>query len=172
MATIEELEERIERLEQIIYDDIEYPRIAGARERDFQKRDYQRRGIKVLREPQPEPLIDFSFHSRFTADLIHNEMHVTFRRNRQGETGSVFVIRQGLDFRVSPPVKFTITDIERINLKTFISMFWLDAGFNTLDDACRYYAATYADELGETSAPPDFEKINGWIYKFRRLDDE
>ena len=105
------------------------------------------------------------------AELIYNEMHVTFRRNRQGETGSVFVIRQGLDFRVNPPAKFTITDIERINLKTFISMFWLDAGFNTLDDACRYYAATYADELGETSAP-NFEKINGWIYKFRRLEDE
>lgn len=171
MVTIEELEGRIERLEQIVYDDIEYPRIVGARERDFQKRDYQRRGIKVLREPQPEPLIDFSFHSRFTAELIYNNMHVTFRRNRQGETGSVFVIRRGLDFRVNPPAKFTITDIERINLKTFISMFWLDAGFNTLDDACRYYAATYADELGEGPAP-NFEKINGWIYKFRRLEDE
>jgi len=171
MVTTEELIARIEHLEKIVYDELEYPSIVRARQKDFQKRDYERRGIKVLTKPQPEPLIDFSFHSRFTAELIYNDMHVTFRRNRQGETGSVFVIRQGLDFRVNPPAKFTITDIERINLKTFISMFWLDAGFNTLDDACRYYAATYADELGETSAP-DFEKINGWIYKFRRLDDE
>ncbi len=167
MATIEELEERIEHLEKVVYDELEYPNIVGARQKDFQKRDYERRGIKVLTKPQPEPLLDFSFHGRFMWDLIHDTMTMTFRRNRQGEPGSMFVLRDV----PHTPEKFEIVSIDKINLKTFISMYWDIAGFDSLDEACRYYAATYTDDLGDAEAP-DFAKIDGFMYKFRRVQND
>ncbi len=157
MATIEELEARIEHLERVVYDELEYPHIVGARQKDFKKRDYERRGIKVLREPQPATM-DLTFDKEFYDDMERGEVTHTFRRTQHGNVGDRFCVNG---------VYYKIRDIEMMTIRTFITLYWDKAGFNCQDDALEFFDNLYFPDWHD-AWPPDYNGFYGYMHVFAR----
>ncbi len=155
MATIEELEERIERLEKIVEDEIEYPQIVHLR--DNRNDELDRIGIKVLKEP-PKPPVELLFENRFHPAMEKGDKTVTFRHTKHGKVGDIFAINGTM---------YKIREIREMSLKSFVSMFWDDDGFDSIDDAVEWFNRHYLTQGGN---PLDFSKVHGYMHRFERYE--
>lgn len=169
MTTTEELLARIEHLEQVVYDELEYPKISKEREPASIKARYEESGVKILKEPPKAPVVMLGFDSRFWFGLRNGRCVTSFTTQNIGKQGAIFYVRDD-DGRMA----FEIVSVEKRRLKTYIAMCWGMAGFKSIDDACNYFSRLYfEDEMMKNAAfVPNFDDIKGYVIKFRRLDDE
>lgn len=170
MATIEEIEGRIERLEGIVYNEIEYPKIQQNRSCEYIHRRYKEAGLKILKAPPTAPVVMFSIDSRFWFELRNGYCVTAFTTQNIGKQGAIFYVRDDIG-----RMTFEIQSVEKRRLKTYIAMCWGMAGFKSIDDACSYFSHLYfEDEMMKNAASvPNFDDIDGYVIKFiRRLDDE
>ena len=172
MTTTEELLARIERLEEVVYDEIEYPKISKEREPASIKARYEESGVKILKEPPKAPISDIKFDERFLVGMEYRRAISAFRRHKHGDAGAIFYVRSGGNHnKYTEPVIFEIVSVEKMNLKTFISLYWEQGGFANIDDACRYFTNTYA-EPARPSEILDFNTIEGYVHKIRRFEND
>lgn len=170
MATIEELEERIERLEGIVYNEIEYPKIQQNRSGEYIHRRYKESGLKVLKAPPTAPVVMFGSDSRFWGEMRNGRCVTAFTTQNIGKQGAIFYVRDDIG-----RMTFEIQSVEKRRLKTYIAMCWGMAGFTSIDDACEYFSRLYFEEemMKNRAFVPNFDDIDGYVIKFiRRLDDE
>ncbi len=168
MTTTEDLIQRIEHLEEVIYNEIEYPKIQKDRDPEHIQARYKENKIRILREPPKAPRCDIRFDERFLVSMEYGRAMSAFRRHMHGPQGAIFYVRYG---NYTEPVMFEVVSIEKMRLGTFISLYWEQGGFANIDDACRYFTSIYAD-ASRPSEILDFNKIEGYVHKFRRLENE
>ena len=170
MVTTEELIARIEHLEKVVYDELEYPKIQKDRDPEHIQARYKENKIKILKAPPTAPVVMFSIDSRFWFELRNGYCVTAFTTQNIGKRGAIFYVRDDIS-----RMTFEIQSVEKRRLKTYIAMCWGMAGFKSIDDACSYFSHLYfEDETMKNAAfVPNFDDIDGYVIKFiRRLDDE
>ena len=154
MATdVEELLARIEHLEQVVYDELEHPAIVY--QRNNRKDDLNKMGIKVLEAP-PEPAIELTFDKKFFPAMESGRKTVTFRRTQHGRRNDLFAAND---------VTYIIREVSEMNLKSFISLYWDEDGFESVNDAVEWFTRHYDTQ---DDNPPDLSKVNGYMHRFEK----
>lgn len=154
MTTTEELEARIEKLENIIYDRIVYPQIVRERKHP----DPNKQGIP-LRSPE-DTLPDA--HLLMVLNRGSGYIDTTFRKDIHGKVGDLFY---------AAGQKWKITHIEPISLWRFVKFYYSDGGFGTMEEACDYYGELYfgGSEFADIgAAAAAFKTLNGYKHDFVR----
>ena len=141
---IADLQERLTKLEAIVYDKLEYPEIQASRTKSRLDKTY------VCANPLK---FDVQFHDK----LLDGSKTATFRRTRKGR-------KEGDSFSIRGHV-FKIEEIISTNLEDFINRYYLDDGFRTIADAREYFTKLYFN--GEYQR--DFYGIEGYRYEFREV---
>ena len=158
MATTEELIARIEHLEKVVYDELEYPKISEAREPGNIQKRYRENGIAVLKQPQPAD-IDLKFDEIFYDDMECGRKTVTFRRRQHGFEGDLFCVNG---------IYYELQNIEKMTLRTFIILYWDRDGFDCQDDAVEFFDNLYFPDWHD-AWPTDYNSFYGYMHTFRKV---
>lgn len=141
---IADLQERLTKLEAIVYDKLEYPDIQASRTKSRLDKTY------LCANP-------LKFDEHFHDNLLSGLKTVTFRRSRKGR-------KEWDSFSIRGHV-FKIEEITPTNLEDFINRYHYDDGFRTIADAREYFTKLYFDGVYQR----DFYSVEGYRYKFSEV---
>ena len=104
------------------------------------------------------PPLDFS--QQFKEKILSGRKTVSFHRFQHAEEGDIFPFDSSHMLRV--------THIKAMQLKSFISLYWSADGFDSIEDACKFFEKFDGHVTGEISNVPD---INGYLHEFEVIQN-